>query len=180
MSIPAPKNYSPQETCANLNRLIVADLDEGLVLDAAALVVHGSGCRLRLLHQALRRGVFRADLGKAIVALGGIPAQSGSYGARVKGVTRWIRQVLVGGHEGDAYASCARATAKTSAAYVHALRSTLPGDVRFGVERELSDSLELVRLRFGARAEAPAPGSSDFDRADARVLEAGKIATSQQ
>ena len=164
MSILVSKNLAPR-MIRQLNRLIVADLDEGLVLNAAALVLHGTGRRRRLLHQARRRGVFREDLGKAILALGGVPAKRASYRARVSGAARRFRQILTGGHEGDAYAACARATEKTSAAYARALRSTLPADVGFGVERELSeiewDRIELNRLRFGALpAAVPAGGGA--------------------
>ncbi|HET7539603.1 MAG TPA: hypothetical protein VFK05_07020 [Polyangiaceae bacterium] len=163
MSIPAPKNWSPDKTCVALNRLVVADLDEGLVLGAAAVVVQGSEARRRLLHQVLRRRVFEGDLSKAITALGGRPIRKGSYRAKVTAVAQRIRQILVGGHEGDAYAACARATEKTSAAYTRALRLELPADVRFGLEQELfeiqCDRLELGRLRFGARpASSPVGG----------------------
>ena len=164
MSIPAPKNWSPDKTCVALNRLVVADLDEGLVLGAAALVVQGSEARRRLLHQVLRRGVFEGDLSTAITALGGRPTRKGSYRAKVTAAARRIRQILVGGHEGDAYAACARATERTSAAYTRALRLELPADVRFGVEQELfeiqRDRLELGRLRFGARPASSPVGSA--------------------
>lgn len=163
MSIPAPKNWSPDEICVALNRLVVANLDESLVLGAAALVMQASQSRRRLSHQVLRRGVFEGDLSKAITALGGTPTRKGSYRAKVTATARRIRQILVGGHEGDAYAACARATEKTSAAYTRTLRSTLPADVRFGVEQELReiqlDHLELVRLRFGARPSSSPVGS---------------------
>ena len=159
MSILAPNNWSPDRTCVALNRLVVADLDEGLVLGAAALVVKGSEARRRLLQQELRHGVFEGDLSKAITALGGRPIRKGSYRAKVMAAARLIRQMLVGGHEGDAYAACARATEKTNAAYTRALRLELPADVRFGVEQELieiqRDCLELGRLRFGARPASP-------------------------
>src|SRR6478736_1692181 len=163
MSIPAQRNWSPNKTCIALNRLVVADLGEGLVLSAAAVVVQGSDARRRLLHQVLRRSVFEGDLSTAIIALGGRPIRKGSYRAKVMAVARRIRQLLVGGHEGDAYAACARATQKTSAAYIRALRLELPADVRFGVEQELfeiqRDRVELGRLRFGAR-----PASSPVGR----------------
>ena len=167
MSIPAPKKASTAATCVALNRLIVAGLDEGLTLEAAALVIRGNDRRRRLLHQALRRGVFQNDLGNAITALGGTPVRNASYRAKMGGAARRFRQFLTGGHEGDAYAACARATEKTSEVYTRALSSTLPGDVRFGVEREFAeiewDRAELGRLRFGAPLAASPAGSAVTD-----------------
>lgn len=149
------QTQSPRNVRSALNRLIIADRDEGLALDAAARVVRGAERRQRLLQQALRRSVFQRDLGAAITGLGGVPAESASYRAKIGSAARRIRQVLTGPHEGDAYASCARAAERTSVAYSRALRSTLPPDVRFGVQRAFSeiewDCAELRRLRFGAR-----------------------------
>jgi uncharacterized protein (TIGR02284 family) len=152
------QNSSAGAVRAALNRLIVAGRDEALALDTAARIVQGTEHRRRLLHQALRRVVFQHDLGAAVVALGGTPAKAASYRARVGDLARAIRRLLAGPHEGDAYATCARATEKTCSAYARVLRSKLPADVRFGIERELSeiecDRRELGRLRFGARPTA--------------------------
>lgn len=170
MSIHAPKNLS-SGTIRQLNRLIVADLDEGLVLDAAARVLHGPARRRRLLHQGLRRSSFRDDLAQAIVALHGVPAKRASFRARASGAARRFRQMLTGGHEGDAYAASARATEKTIAAYHRALRLELPADVRRGVERHLSeiesDSVELNRLRFGAFPAAAPAGRTGVETGEA-------------
>lgn len=158
MPNPTPKNSSARALRAALNRLIVAGRDEALALDTAARIVQGAERRRRLLHQALRRVVFQHDLSAAVVALGGVPAKSASNRARLSGLARAIRRLLAGPHEGDAYATCARATEKTSGAYARVLRSKLPADVRFGIEREFSeiewDRSELRRLRFGARPSA--------------------------
>src|SRR5687768_3993060 len=89
MPVPAQENCSPSAACAALNRLIMADRDESLVLDAAAHVVQEPG-RRRLLHQLLRRGVFVRDIANAIVQLGGVPATRGSYRAKMRGAARRI------------------------------------------------------------------------------------------
>ncbi len=153
MSIPAAKNSSPAPIGVALDRLLVADLDESLALDAAALVVQDSEGRRHLRHQALRRRIFQDNLAKAIVALGGVQARRGSYRAQARSLTRRISQFFAGGHGGDAYAACARAAGNTQDAYARALRSALPAEVRLDIERELSeigaDHMELVRLRFG-------------------------------
>jgi uncharacterized protein (TIGR02284 family) len=153
---------------AKLNRLIVAGQDEAQTLRTAARIVGGAERRERLQHQALRRAVFQSDLSAAVVALGGVPAQTGSFHAQLGALARGLRRLLAGPHQGDAYAACARAAEKTSNAYARVLRSSLPSNVRFGLERELSelewDRDELRRLRFGARPAAspvetnPAPG----------------------
>jgi uncharacterized protein (TIGR02284 family) len=152
------KNSSARAVRAALNRLIVAGRDEALALDTAARIVQEADRRRRLLHQALRRVVFQHDLGAAVVALGGTPAKAASYRARIGDLARAIRRLLAGPHEGDAYATCARATENTSGVYARVLRTQLPADVRFGIEREFSeiewDRRELGRLRFGARPTA--------------------------
>jgi hypothetical protein len=166
---------------------MVADEDEVRALQAAVLIVHGEGRQRRMLLQVERRHVFREDLGKAILALGGVPTTSGSFGARLGGAGRWLKQVLTGGHEGDAYASCAKATENTGGVYARALRTPLPDDVRFGVEQELAeiewDRRELTRLRFGAppsrapvelpRADGSAPleARASLERSDERALQ---------
>ncbi|HKY36784.1 MAG TPA: hypothetical protein VJN18_12635 [Polyangiaceae bacterium] len=158
MPNPTPKSKSAPVLRAALNRLIVAGRDEALALDTAARIVQGTERRRRLLHQALRRVVFQHDLSAAVVALGGTPAKAASYRARIGGLARAIRRLLAGPHEGDAYATCARATEKTSGVYARVLRTQLPANVRFGIEREFSeiewDRRELGRLRFGARPTA--------------------------
>jgi uncharacterized protein (TIGR02284 family) len=164
--------------CGTLNRLLVADRDERLALDEAAGIVRGPERRARLSQQGQRRRVFERDLSRAIVALGGVPSTAVSYRARMGKAARKLRSLLSGPHEGDAYAACARAAVRTSDAYARALRSKLPSDVRFGVEREFSeiewDRLELGRLRFGALPTAsPAMnGDANDDAASAaRVRE---------
>lgn len=157
---PTKKNGSARAVRAALNRLIVAGRDEALALDAAARVVRGAERRRRLLHQALRRVVFQHDLSAAVVALGGVPARAASHRARVRGLAQALRRLLSGPHEGDVYAACARAAEKTSRVYARVLRTKLPADVRFGIEREFSeiewDRNELGRLRYGARPTASA------------------------
>lgn len=152
--LPSESKSSSATVCTTLNRLLVADRDERLALDDAAVIVQGAARRSRLSQQVLRRRVFERDLSRAIVALGGLPATATSYRARIAKAARRLRSLLAGPHEGDAYAACARAAVKTSDAYARALRSRLPTDVRFGVQREFSeiewDRLELGRLRFGA------------------------------
>jgi uncharacterized protein (TIGR02284 family) len=149
---------SSSALAAKLNRLIVADQDESRTLRTAARIVGGTERRQRLLHQALRRAVFQRDLGAAVVAMGGVPAKAGSLRAMLSGLASGLRRFLAGPHQGDAYASCARACEKTSNAYARVLHSNLPAGVRFGLERELAelewDCNELRRLRFGARPAA--------------------------
>ena len=168
MSSPAHANGSPRDVRAALTRLIVAACDDALALGAAALVVDDAERRGRLLHQARRRAVFQRDLSVAVASLGGVPVKAGSYRAALSRLARAVRRFLAGPHEGDAYAACARAAEKSSAAYATALRSTLPVDVRFGIERQFSetewDRHELWRLRFGARpAAAPISGEPESD-----------------
>jgi uncharacterized protein (TIGR02284 family) len=161
------RTSSTRTARAALNRLIIACRDEALALDTAARIVQGAERRRRLSHQALRRVVFQRDLSAAVVGLGGRPVTTASYRARVASLARAVRRLLAGPHQGDAYAACARATAKTGAAYTRVLRSKLPADVRFGIERELSeiewDRDELSRLRFGARPAASPAASVERD-----------------
>jgi uncharacterized protein (TIGR02284 family) len=147
-----------------LNRLIVAGRDEGVALEGAARIADGSERRTRLRAQARRRAVFRRDLVAAVTALGGVPAKNASSAAKLAEGARRARAVLIGPHEGDAYAVCAGATEKTATAYAKALRLSLPTDVRFGVQRQFVevewDRRELRRLRWGA-SPTPLPAEGD-------------------
>jgi uncharacterized protein (TIGR02284 family) len=142
---------------------MVACRDEVIPLDSAALSLEGSERKRRLRRQSQRRTVFLRDLGTAVIALGGVPANQASTRARLLSELRSVRAVLAGYHLGDAYAACARATEKTEEAYWTALQSELPADVRFGLERQYAeievDRDELRRLRWGA---SPTPMADDL------------------
>jgi uncharacterized protein (TIGR02284 family) len=151
-----------------LNRLIKAGRNEVMALEAAADIVDGAERRARIREQVGRRLIFQRDVARAVVALGGVPATRGSGIARLTAAARGIRKLLIGAHEGDAYAVCARAAEKTAAAYAEALATALPADVRFGVERQYAeiecDRSELrrlrgVRARVRCRANASSPSS---------------------
>jgi uncharacterized protein (TIGR02284 family) len=158
---------SPRAVCSALNRLIVAGRGEILVLAVAARIIDGADRRARLREQAKRRRVFQRDLSAAVTALGGVPATHAASGARLAVAGRRVRELLLGPHEGDAYADCARATEMTATAYAKALRLALPDDVAFGVERQYGeiewDRSELRRLRWGA---SPAPLPSPEGQAE--------------
>lgn len=83
-----------------------------------------------------------------------------SYGARRRGLCPTLGRLLTGGHEDDAYATCANAMQRTSSRYARVLRSPLTDDVRALVERQISeieeDELELRCLRWGGRRVAAA------------------------
>ena len=151
----------PRAIRSALNRLIIAGRNEIITLEEAARVVDGAERRSRLRQQAKRRAIFRRDLALALNALGGVPAQHASGMARLAVGARRIRRLLMGPHDGDAYALCARATERTATAYAKALKLTLPADVRFGVESQYDeiewDRGELRRLRWGASL-SPLPG----------------------
>jgi uncharacterized protein (TIGR02284 family) len=157
-----PKSSSRRAVSA-LNRLAVACRDEVISLEAAARILERGERRARLIKQARRRVIFGRDLSAGVVALGGVPATAPSSAARLSDVLRGVRQLLTGPHLGDAYAACARATEKTEQAYGTALRSDLPDDARFGIERQYVeielDRKELRRLRWGASL-SPLPGQA--------------------
>jgi uncharacterized protein (TIGR02284 family) len=154
---------SPRAVCSTLNRLIVAGRGEVTGLEACARVLSDAGRRARLRAQVQRRLVFRRDLAAAVTALRGEPAERAPLGVRLAAGARRIQTLLIGPHEGDAYAVCARATEATANAYAKALRSRLPADVTFGIERQYVevewDRRELRRLRWGASL-APLPSPS--------------------
>lgn len=145
---------SRRAVCEALNRLIRAGLGEIITLEAGAGIVDGTDRRARLREQIQRRVVFQRDLTAAVTALGGVPATHATGGARLAAGARRIRHLMIGPHEGDAYATCARATEKAATAYAQALKRQLPADVRFGIERQYAevewDHGELRRLRWGA------------------------------
>ncbi len=145
---------SPRAVCSALNRLIVSSWSEMLALDAGARIVDGADRRARLREQAQRRLVFQRDLAAAVTALGGVPTAHAAIGARLAVGAGRLREACIGPHAGDAYAACARATAKTADGYAKAMRLGLPADVTFGLERQYLeidwDRSELRRLRWGA------------------------------
>lgn len=136
-----------------LNHLLVACGAEVAALNEAAGIVQGVGRTSRLRQQADRRAIFMRDVRGGVVTLGGLPARASSSN-KLSSSWRHLKRVLSEPHSGDAYAACARATAKTVHAYAAALDLNLPSDVRFGLERQYretqSDYEELRRLRFGA------------------------------
>lgn len=147
-----------------LNRLIVAGWGEVLALEEAIRIVPVADRSGNLPEKAARRRVFRQDLSAAVVALGGVPANGASVTARSRSWARSLRRLVAGPHEGDAYAACARAAECATSEYTRVLRSGLPNDVRFGVERQHAeidlDCRELRRLRWGA---SPAPAAPHDD-----------------
>jgi hypothetical protein len=145
-----------------LNALIVDSYDETLALDEAAGLLRDPERRGWLRGRSVRRLSFRRDLGAGMASLGADPAAqpaSSSFAAKYWGVLRRLRRFLNGTHEGDAYAVCARAAAKSVQAYGAALELELPDDVRFGLGRHYeeldADRIELRRLRWGADPATP-------------------------
>jgi uncharacterized protein (TIGR02284 family) len=147
-------NSSSSVARSALNRLVVACRDEVMALDAAALMARDSECMAQLQQQSRRRAAFRRDLSAGVLALGGVPAKTASYRARLSSALRSLRGFLSVPHQGEAYAACARAAEKTTLAYSTALCLDLPNDVRFSVECQQMevefDHRELKRLRWGA------------------------------
>lgn len=135
-----------------LNRLIVAGWGEVLAFEEASRIVLAADARRNLREKAARRLVFRSDLSRAVVAFGGVPPTRASRLARGSVWARSLRRLVTGPHKGDAYAVCVRASERASAKYAHALRSSLPDDIRFGIERQYAeielDYRELRRLRW--------------------------------
>lgn len=156
--------HTRRDARRGLNRLIVAGWDEILALEDAIQVVPAADRRGSLPEKAARRRVFRQDLSAAVVALGGVPANGASLTARGRAWARDLRRLLAGPHGGDAYAACSRAAENAADQYTRVLRSGLPDDVRFGIERQHAevelDSRELRRLRWGA---GPAPAAPRND-----------------
>jgi hypothetical protein len=150
-----------REARRGLNRLIVAGCNEILALEEAIRIVPPADRRGSLPEKAARRRVFRRDLDAAVVALGGVPANGPSVSARGRAWARNLRRLVAGPHGGDAYAACASAADSAMTAYTRVLRSGLPNDVRFGVERQQAevelDCRELRRLRWGASTAPAAP-----------------------
>jgi hypothetical protein len=144
-----------------MNRLIVRCHDEITALNDAEKVISGAERRSRLRQQAHSRAFLCRDLGAGVTALGGVPANRPTRGAKLASSLRHLKRMLTGAHGGDAYKACARATARTALACSAALEVELPGDVRFGLERQYgeieSDRKELRRLRQGATPTATAP-----------------------
>jgi uncharacterized protein (TIGR02284 family) len=145
-----------------LNRLSIACQNEVTALEPAARRMGGErGARLRL--QSARRATFVQDLAKGVIALGGVPALGPSYGARMSAALRRVRELATGPHQGNHYIACEHAAEKTANAYARVLRSKLPGDVQFGVERQFAevefDRKEMHWLVFGGEPnEAPGKG----------------------
>jgi hypothetical protein len=144
--------HASRDARRGLNRLVVAGFGELLALEEAARSVPSLGGQLRLKQKAERRRVFLSDLSRAVVALGGVPAKRASLFALGAAGARGLRRLLTGPHQGDAYAACSKASARTVSKYPRALRLSLAEDVRFGVERQYAelgaDSVELRRLRW--------------------------------
>lgn len=144
--------------CTALNRLIVAGDNEVVTLDAAARLLRNTSRAFVLVRQSGRRGVFRADLSSALDRLGGTAGRSRATTARLGVMARRLVAALSEPHEGDAFAGCARATDRTERAYRKVLKLALPGDIRFGLDRQCAeiqfDSQELRRLRWGAEPTA--------------------------
>jgi uncharacterized protein (TIGR02284 family) len=135
-----------------LNRLIIAGWGELLAFNEAARSVFNPDAQRRLHEKAERRRLFGRELSTALVALGGVPAKHASLRARGLALARGFRRLLIGPHQGDAYAVCADAAELSSKEYSRALRASLPDDVRFGIERQHAevelDCRELRRLRW--------------------------------
>lgn len=148
------KQASPRAVCSALNRLIVAGRGEIMALVAAARIVDDAERHARLRQQVERRLTFQRDLTAAVSTLGGVPAMYAAGGAMLAARARRVRELMIGPHDGDAYAVCARATERTETAYSKALKLRLPADVAFGLERQSTeiewDRRELRRLRWGA------------------------------
>jgi hypothetical protein len=153
--------HARRDARRGLNRLIVAGWGELLALEEAIRIVPAADRRGSLPEKAARRRVFRQDLSAAVVALGGVPANGASVGARSRSWARDLRRLVAGPHGGDAYAACARAAESATNEYTRVLRSGLPNDVRFGVERQHAeidlDCRELRRLRWGGSPASAAP-----------------------
>ncbi len=145
---------SPRAVHRGLNRLIVAGRGEIMALGTALRMVDGNERCALLREQIERRLIFQRDLMAAVTELGGDPATHPAPGARLSAAARRVRELLIGPHDGDAYAVCARATETTANAYSKALKLDLPSDVAFGLERQYAeiewDHCELRRLRWGA------------------------------
>lgn len=154
-----------------LNRLIVAGCNEALAFAEAARVLRDPVRQRHLRQRVERRSVFRGDLSAAVIALGGQPATGASAWAQALSWGRALRRLVTGPHGGDAYAACVQAAEKSVAAYFVVLDSSLPGDIRFGIEHQYAevelDRQELRRLRWGASpkkppaADSPAPGTAE-------------------
>jgi hypothetical protein len=170
------RHSSKQDLQRGLNRLVVTGWDECLAFEEATRLVQEPGQK-SLRRKIERRGVFRVDLGAAIVSLGGVAASGCSPRARWLSWLRGAHRLLGGPHEGDAYAACFAAAERAEAAYSRALALILPEDVRFGVERQYAevalDCQELRRLRWGARltsATSQEAGQGRFPSLSASAL----------
>jgi uncharacterized protein (TIGR02284 family) len=159
----AKNSARSRAVCSALNRLIVAGRGEIMALEVAARIVSDMERRARLREQIERRLTFQRDLTAGVTALGGVPATRAASGARLAAAARRVRELMIGPHDGDAYAVCARASARTATAYAKALKLQLPADVTFGLERQYAevewDCSELRRVRWGA-SFTPLPGRS--------------------
>jgi hypothetical protein len=153
-----------------LNQLALACRDEQLALESAALVSDADH-QARLGRQSRRRATFRRDLGKAVVALGGVtmPAESVSYSTKLSAALGKLREFFAGARQGDAYQTCARATENTLRAYASALSLDLPGDIRFGVAQQRAevdfDYRWLKRLRWGGTPDVATELAAESERA---------------
>ena len=177
---------SPRAVRRGLNRLIVAGRGEIMVLNTALRSMDGGERRARLREQLERRLSFQREVMAAVTALGGVPATHPAPYALLSAAARRVRELLIGPHDGDAYAVCARATETTANAYSKVLKLHLPADVTFGLERQYTqiewDHRELRRLRWGASPTPRPNGNADAqielananaprDADDARALE---------
>lgn len=155
--------HARRDALRRLNRLIVAGWGESLALAEAQRVLPEPDEQRRLARLLERRRTFRLELGKAVVACGGVPAQRASIAAHCLAWARSLRRLVSGPHGGDAYAACARAVERSADAYVRVLGSSLPDEVRSSVERQQAevelDGGHLRRLRWGAPTRLPSDAS---------------------
>jgi hypothetical protein len=159
-----------------LNQLVVACRDEELALEAAATAVLGTERRLSLQRQSRRRVLLRRDLGRAVVALGGVPPNTGSRGARLFLAMWRTLGLVVHRLPGEDYDACARATDNTARAFSNALSLELPPNVRRTLApRKIevdSDRQEIRRLRRGGGPTSLTLAAPDARRDnDRRALE---------
>lgn len=147
-----------------LNRVIGRCSDEIAALNEAAGVCRGGERAVQFQQRAQGRAKSIEALRAGVVALGGVPSEGGSYTEKVSSSWRAFKRLFTGPHAGDVYAVCARAAAKTSAAYATALEVELPSDLRLRLERQHRDVevdyRQLRRLRWGASPYTPAERDS--------------------
>lgn len=126
-------------TCALLNELIVACLDEAQIHRTAADSTSGHDTRAHLRHSAVRRATFAKELSAIVRSLGGSPPTGGSAAEGFFAAASRLKGKLFGGKEERGSVASARIEERVDALFERASRVDLPDRARAAIVRQVSE-----------------------------------------